>query len=87
MDKDYMLGAVNERIGVLEARYREYFDTDTGPSRTYMGAACSRSRVRKDLGTLRLIGYLLAYCPDSMEVDSEDIIRAFDRLTDTRGRR
>ena len=84
MNKEYMLALTRERIAQLEAKYREYFDLDNGPSKSYSGASCIRSRIKKDLGTLKLIEYLLVYCPDSMSIESDDITQAFDRLTEPR---
>lgn len=79
-----MLAQVRYRIKQLESEYRQYFDTDNGPSTSKSGAACIRSRITKDLGTLHLIEYLLMYCPDTMLIDSDDICKAFDRLTEPR---
>lgn len=84
MNKEFMLAQVRYRIKQLESEYRQYFDTDNGPSTSKSGAACIRSRITKDLGTLHLIEYLLMYCPDTMLIDSDDICKAFDRLTEPR---
>lgn len=84
MNKEFMLAQVRYRIKQLETEYRQYFDTDNGPSTSKSGAACIRSRITKDLGTLHLIEYLLMYCPDTMLIDSSDICKAFDRLTEPR---
>lgn len=84
MNKEFMLAQVRYRIKELEQQYRSYFDTDGGPSTSVSGAACMRSRVTKDLGTLHLIEYLLINCPDSLSIDSESICKAFDRLTEPR---
>jgi hypothetical protein len=84
MNKEYMLTLIRERIEQLEVIYRKYFDTENGPSKSYRGSACMRSRTKKDLGTLKLLEYLLMYCPDSMEIESEEITKAFDRLVEPR---
>lgn len=84
MNKEYMLTLIRERIKQLEITYRSYFDTDNGPSKSYHGSACMRSRTLKDMNTLKLIEYLLMYCPDTMEIVSEELIKAFDRLTEPR---
>lgn len=84
MDKEYMLSMVKVRIAELESIYRGYFDTDKGPSKTYMGSACLRSRTLKDINTLKLIEYLLMYCPDTMIIDDPTITAAFDRLAEPR---
>ena len=84
MNKEYMLALIRDRIKELEKIYRDYFDTDNGPSKSHSGSACLRSRTLKDMGTLKLIEYLLVYCPDSMEIVSEDITKAFDRLVEPR---
>ena len=84
MDKKYMLIAICNRIAELEKQYRKYFDQETGPSKTYYGAACMRSRIKKELETLKLIQYLLMYCPDTMEIDSAELTAVFDRLVEPR---
>jgi hypothetical protein len=84
MNKEYLMNLVRQRITELESAYRSYFDLDNGPSKSYSGAACARSRIKKDLGTLRLLEYLLMYCPDSMTIDNQEICDAFDRLTEPR---
>ena len=84
MDRDYMLQSVRIRIEELQKKYREYFDTDNGPSRSVSGAACIRSRILKDLGTLKLIEYLLVSCSSKMTIDNEELCRAFDRLVEPR---
>lgn len=81
MNKSYMLEIIRQRIHELQAKYREYFDLDNGPSKSYSGAACSRSRIKKDLGTLQLLEYLLVLCPDTMLIDDQEICDTFDRLT------
>lgn len=83
MNKAYMLEMVRQRIKILEAKYREYFDTN-GPSKSISGAACIRSRIKKDLGVLQLLEYLLLYCPDTMEIDNSNLCAAFDRLVEPR---
>ena len=84
MDKEYMLTAIRGRITELEVQYRKYFDQETGPSKTYYGAACMRSRVKKELDTLKLIQYLLLYCPNTMEIESAELTAVFDRLVEPR---
>lgn len=84
MNREYLLQVVANRIKELQVEYRKYFDTDNGPSKSFSGAACIRSRIRKDLGTLKLIQYLLEYCPDTMVIESKDIIDAVDRLVEPR---
>lgn len=84
MNKEYMLALIRERIEQLEAKYRSYFDLDNGPSKTYYGSACLRSRTKKDIDTLKLLEYLLMYCPNTMIIENENLIKAFDRLTEPR---
>lgn len=84
MDRDYMLQSVRHRIKELQEKYREYFDTDNGPSRSVSGAACIRSRITKDLGVLKLIEYLLVSCSSKMIIDNDELCRAFDRLVEPR---
>lgn len=84
MNKEYMLRLIKERIAQLEKKYREYCNTDTGPSKSYMGSACLRSRVKKDINTLKLLECILFFCPDSMTIDNADAEAAFDRLVEPR---
>lgn len=84
MNKKYLLELVQARIKQLQDEYRSYFDLENGPCKSYSGAACMRSRCKKDLGTLQLLEYLLMYCPDNMEIESQDICDAFDRLVEPR---
>lgn len=84
MNKEYMLSVIKERIKALESEYRKYFDLDNGPSKSYSGAACIRSRIKKDLGVLKLIEYLLVYCPDTMEIVNDELCNVFDRLVEPR---
>lgn len=84
MNKEYMLRLIKERIAQLEKKYREYCNIDSGPSRTYSGSACMRSRVKKDISTLKLLECILFYCPDSMSVNNPDAEEAFDRLVEPR---
>lgn len=79
-----MLEMLRQRIKILEINYRKYFDTDIGPSKSKSGAACMRSRIKKDLEVLKLIEYLLMYCPDTMSIDSSSICAAFDKLVEPR---
>lgn len=84
MSKKYMIEATNFRIKELEKEYRKYFDTDNGPSRSLSGAACIRSRIKKDLGILRLLDYLLKFCPENMQVTDAEMMQVFDRYTEPR---
>lgn len=84
MNKEYMLKVCQERIKELQSKYRLYFDTDKGPSKSISGAACIRSRILKDIRTLKLLEYLLMYCPDTMSIDNQELQDAFDRLTEPR---
>lgn len=83
MNKDYLLTQIRARIEQVEVEYRKYFDLENGPSKSYSGAACSRSRLKKDLGTLRLLEYLIIRCPDTMEL-IDSLVEAFDRLVEPR---
>lgn len=85
MDKEYMLQTIKIRIKELEKKYREYFSTDNGPSSSKSGAACMRSRIKKDLDVLKLLEALLMYCPATMVIDNENLERVFNRLTEPRG--
>ena len=83
MNKDYLLRVIRERIKQVEEEYRKYFDLENGPSKSYSGAACIRSRLKKDLGTLRLLEYCICHC-SSITLDNDDLINAFDRLVEPR---
>ena len=84
MDKEYMLNTIRARLKQCETLYRSYFSTDTGPSKSASGAACMRSRYKRDIELLKLLEYLVMYCPDNMLIESADIIAAFDRITEPR---
>lgn len=84
MKKDYLLRMIRQRITELETKYRDYFDLDTGNSKSYSGAACMRSRIKKDLGTLKLLECLVMYCPNTMRLDNQEICDAFERLVEPR---
>lgn len=84
MNKEYILNMVRARIKQVEEEYRRYFDLENGPSRSYSGAACARSRLKKDLGMLRLLDYLVRHCPDTLQIDNEDLCNSFDRLVEPR---
>lgn len=80
MNKEWMLQICRQRIKELQQKYRLYFDS-TGPSKSLSGQACLRSRIMKDIRTLKLLEYLLSYCPDSMLIEDQEICGAFDKLT------
>lgn len=84
MDREYMLQMIDERSSELEKRYREYFDTHSGPSKSKSGAAVMRSRIKKDLDLLSLLEYMLACLPDTFGIDDGVLINAFDRLVEPR---
>lgn len=84
MNKKYILQKIKERINQLNEQYRKYFDTVNGPSKSVSGSACLRSRITKDLATLRLIEYCVMFCPDNFDLNSPDLEKAFDRLTEPR---
>lgn len=84
MNKEYMLNLIQFRIKELEKIYRVYFDTENGPSKSVTGSACLRSRTKKDLGTLRLLEYILKHCSDTITLDDEELVIAFDRLVEPR---
>lgn len=84
MEKEYLLKVIRLRIKQLEEEYRKYFDLTNGPSKSYSGAACIRSRLKKDLGTLHLLNYLVTLCPDTMCIDNTDLCSTIDRLVEPR---
>ena len=83
MNKEDMLALIRIRIEELESEYRKYFDTENGPSKSYSGSACLRSRVKKDLGTLKLLEYLILRCDGSVTLNEENE-PAFNRLVEPR---
>lgn len=82
MNKDYMLMMIKDRLKELEKKYRMYFDTDTGPSKSKSGAACIRSRINKQILTLRLLEHIVLRCPGNLTIDSDDLIKAFMKLVE-----
>lgn len=83
MNKEYLLSVIKQRIKQVESEYRKYFDLENGPSKSYSGAACMRSRLKKDLGTLRLLEHIITNCKD-ITLDDDDLCNAFDRLVEPR---
>lgn len=83
MNKEYLLSVIRQRIKQVESEYRKYFDLENGPSKSYSGAACMRSRLKKDLGTLRLLEYIITNCND-ITLDDDELCNAFDRLVEPR---
>ncbi|MBP3622023.1 MAG: hypothetical protein J6J16_09715 [Lachnospiraceae bacterium] len=84
MDRRWMLKVLKERISELEEKYRQYFDCTTGKSSTYMGAACMRSRIKKDLGVCKLLEAILLQCSDSLVLNSTELENTFNRLVEPR---
>lgn len=78
MTKADMLMLINQRIPELEATYRSYFDDSR---HTYKSRKQLRSVVLKDLGTLKLIRFLLYKCND-VEVTDRLMLSTFERLTE-----
>lgn len=79
MTKTDMLMMIDMRIPELEADYRTYFDDSnyTPQSRKAM-----RSMKLKDLGTLRLLRFVLKACPCDIEVTDPLMLSTFERLTE-----
>ena len=84
MDKDFILHAIKARLEELGKKYREYCDIDNGPSKSASGSACMRARVKKDIDTLRLVEYLVMWCPDSFEITDKDMSDIMDRFLEPR---
>lgn len=84
MDKDFILKQIKARLDELIKKYREYCDTENGPSRSTSGSACLRSRTKKDIDTLKLIEYLVMWCPSSFEIDDEEIENIMNRFLEPR---
>lgn len=85
LDKAYMLSAIRERVLELEDKMRGLKSgrLPDGTPCTYRGACVGRSRVKKDLGTLRLLEALLESC-GRFSVDDPELVGAFDRLVEPR---
>lgn len=81
MDRRWMLQVLKERIAELERKYRSYFDA---PGQSYSGAACMRSRVKKDLGVCKLLEAILLQASDSLVLNSTELEDTFNRLVEPR---
>lgn len=81
MNKEFMLASVKHRLKELEQNYALACDnvTRSGRRLTKSGGACYRSRLKRDICTLKLVRELLASCTAEyiMDVDAAD---GFDRL-------
>ena len=84
MDKQFLLEAIKTRIEELVKKYRSYCDTENGPSKSTSGSACLRSRTKKDMDTLKLLEYLIMWCPDSFEITDKEIQDIMDRYIEPR---
>lgn len=82
MNKEYMLEMINERIKIVEEKYRACFDI-TGPSKSEKGAAVNRSRCQKELRILKLLHYFVMRCPDTLSLP-DDLTDAFDQVVEPR---
>ena len=78
-----MLAVLKQRIEELEKKYRSYFNV---AGQSYSGAACMRSRVKKDLGTCKLLEAILLQAPDSLVLNSTELEDTFNRLVEPRRR-
>lgn len=83
MTKAYLISTIDIRIKELTAKYRTYFD-ENGPSQSKSGRACMRSRVLKDIDTLKLFKYILKACPDSFEISDPNICLTMDKFIEPR---
>lgn len=78
--KKWMAGVCDARIKELIEKYKAALKGMSGESRlTPSGAACLRSRLKKDICSLSLIKELLER-PDAPEVYGEDARAGFERL-------
>ena len=76
-----MLQMLKIRIEELEKKYRMYFDTDSGPSKSKSGAACIRSRIKKQLGVLKLLEHIILRS-SIVTIDNDDLCAAFMKLVE-----
>lgn len=81
-DKDYMLEELAYRIEYLKEAYKAYAQGHNirGDPVTRSGAACLRSRVKKDICTLSLVKEILEQCTDDIVIEDPDSLLGFDRL-------
>lgn len=80
-DKDYIYEGVQNRIDVLEGRYRMYCNgtNEVGDDLTPAGAAVARSKCKTDLGVLQLIYELIGHI-DHEFVVSDEAAKGYERL-------
>ena len=85
LDKKYMEERLLDRMKELNEKYRSLCSSrlPDGTVCTYAGAAVNRSRVQKELGTLKLIYKILSFTK-SLDIDDEELVDAFDRLVEPR---
>lgn len=83
MNKQWMLEQIAVRLAELTKTYNSYCSTATGPSKSASGAACMRSRIKKDKDALKLIRTLLEHCSDDVIITDPEQIKAFNRLGST----
>lgn len=81
MDRDYMLAAVNHRLKLLRKTYAKACEglTLNNKKCSPSGAACLRSRTKRDICILLLLRYLLEATTAVMITDN-DAILGFDKL-------
>ena len=80
MDKQYMKDLLEDTELRIKTEVKILTNVDDFKS----AAAVNRSKRKKDLGLTRLLLHLLHYCPENMEINDEEICRAFDRLVEPR---
>ena len=88
LDKAYMKAAIDSRIQAAHDRYVALCNNRTvnGRDVTYNSGAHMRSRLRQEIGLLKLLDDLLIYIKvDELALSDESEV-AFDRLTEPRTR-
>jgi hypothetical protein len=82
VDKDYIENVLKERIDVLRVRYNQLnrCEDEYGNVLKYSVAAVTKSLIRKDLRSCRLIADLLQLIKDDELKLSGEAIKGLDRL-------
>lgn len=81
MKKDYMLSLIEARLAELLIKYKEACNNKSidGRQFTQSGAACTRSRLKRDICLLKLV-YRLLNAAGDIELNDLDAISGFEKL-------